>query len=289
MDRTGSRSVAGGGRGAWPRAGAVVALESTLIAQGLPWPENLETARAAEAAVRRAGAVPATIAVLGGVVRVGLTADELERIAPARGGSSRRAGATWRLAVARGLDAATTVSATLWLARRPGIGVMATGGLGGVHRDAATTLRRLDRPRRAGPRRRHARGLLGGQVDPRRAGHARSAGDARGAGRRLPDRRVAGLHDPLERPAAGVAGRLARRGRRAWSGRTGRWACPARSCWRSRSPRPTRSTATRWKPPSPTPWPRPAPGGSRARPSPRSSSTASATPPAAGASAPTSP
>jgi pseudouridine-5'-phosphate glycosidase len=118
---------------------AVVALESTLIAQGLPWPENLEAARAAEAEVRRAGAVPATVAVLGGVIRLGLADDELEAIASARPGrflkASRRDLAA---AVARGLDAALTVSATLWIARVHGIGVMATGGLGGVHRDAAT-------------------------------------------------------------------------------------------------------------------------------------------------------
>jgi pseudouridylate synthase len=116
----------------------VVALESTLIAQGLPWPDNLETARAAEAAVRAAGSVPATIAVVGGVIRIGLSDAELEQVA--RSGrffkASRR---DLSAAVARGWDAATTVSATLWVARRNGLGVMATGGLGGVHRDAATT------------------------------------------------------------------------------------------------------------------------------------------------------
>ncbi|MFO0954686.1 MAG: pseudouridine-5'-phosphate glycosidase [Isosphaeraceae bacterium] len=121
----------------------VVALESTLIAQGLPWPENLETARASEEAVRAAGAVPATVAVLGGVVRVGLTAAEVERVArTARGEGTPLVKAGRRdlaVAVARGLDAATTVSATLWLARRCGIAVMATGGLGGVHRDSALT------------------------------------------------------------------------------------------------------------------------------------------------------
>ncbi len=116
----------------------VVALESTLIAHGLPWPDNLETARASQAAIREAGAVPATVAVVGGVVRVGLLDDELEHVA--RSGhflkASRRDLST---AVAKGLDAATTVSATLWVAKKAGIGVMATGGLGGVHRGAATT------------------------------------------------------------------------------------------------------------------------------------------------------
>src|SRR3954453_23088550 len=94
---------------------SVVALESTLIAQGLPWPRNLEAARAAEDEVRRAGAIPATIAVLGGTIRVGLDGDELEAIA--RHGPGRFLKASRRdlgVAVARGLDAATTVSATLW-------------------------------------------------------------------------------------------------------------------------------------------------------------------------------
>ncbi len=120
-----------GGRG-------VVALESTLIAHGLPWPDNIETARRSEAAVRESGSVPATIAVVGGRVRVGLSDDELERAA--RSGrylkASRR---DLSAAVAGGLDAATTVSATLWIARAAGLGVLATGGLGGVHRGASTT------------------------------------------------------------------------------------------------------------------------------------------------------
>ena len=139
-----------------------VFLESTVIAQGLPWPENLETALAMEAAVRQAGAQPMAIAVLQGTVRMGLIASELEQVArsaltspssePARG----EAAAPGRLAphrfskanrrdlaaaIARGLSAATTVSATLFLARRYGKDpcVVATGGLGGVHRGAALT------------------------------------------------------------------------------------------------------------------------------------------------------
>ena len=116
----------------------VVALESTLIAHGLPWPDNLETARRSEAAVRESGAVPATIAVIGGTIRIGLLDDELERVARSDHflKASRRDLST---VVARRLDAATTVSATLWIARTAGIGVMATGGLGGVHRGASTT------------------------------------------------------------------------------------------------------------------------------------------------------
>lgn len=116
----------------------VVVLESTLIAHGLPYPDNVETALASEAAVRRAGAVPATIAVLGGNVRIGLSEAEIEHVA--RSGrflkASRR---DLGVVVARGLDAATTVSATLRIARMHGLSVMGTGGLGGVHREAATT------------------------------------------------------------------------------------------------------------------------------------------------------
>ena len=116
----------------------VVALESTLIAHGLPMPSNMETALAAERAVRQAGAVPATIAVLGGRVRVGLGPNELERLA----GSTRVLKAGRRdlsTALAVGSDAATTVSATLWVARRIGIQVFGTGGLGGVHRGAGSS------------------------------------------------------------------------------------------------------------------------------------------------------
>jgi pseudouridylate synthase len=116
----------------------VVALESTLVAHGLPWPDNLETARECEDVVRRAGATPATIAVIGGRIRVGLSDRELERLA--REGTFAKAGRRdLSAAVAQRKDAATTVSATLWIARSTGIGVMGTGGLGGVHHNAATT------------------------------------------------------------------------------------------------------------------------------------------------------
>jgi pseudouridine-5'-phosphate glycosidase len=119
---------------------ARVALESTLIAHGLPWPENLETALASEDAVRGSGAEPATVAVLGGSIRVGLTREELERLARAPAGSVLKASRRdLAAAVATGLDAATTVSATLWIARTRGLGVLATGGLGGVHRGAGRT------------------------------------------------------------------------------------------------------------------------------------------------------
>ncbi|GGO76506.1 pseudouridine-5'-phosphate glycosidase [Nonomuraea cavernae] len=115
-------------------AGApVVALESTIISHGLPQPRNLEVARELEGIVREAGAVPATIAVLDGVARVGLDEAELERVATEPG--LRKLGQR-DLPVAAALKAsgATTVSATSFLAARAGIRIFATGGLGGVHR-----------------------------------------------------------------------------------------------------------------------------------------------------------
>lgn len=119
-------------------AGApVVALESTLIAHGMPWPHNLETAQRVEAEVRRHGAVPATIAVRGGRLKAGLSAAELEALA--RGGAAVPKASRRDLAalVAGGADGATTVAATMFIAARAGIRVFATGGIGGVHRGAA--------------------------------------------------------------------------------------------------------------------------------------------------------
>lgn len=113
----------------------VVALESTLVAHGLPWPENLEVGRAVEAAVRAEGAVPATVAVLSGRLTVGVGEPDLERIA--RGGFVKVAQADLGPAVAGGLDGATTVSATAFAAARAGITLFATGGIGGVHRGDA--------------------------------------------------------------------------------------------------------------------------------------------------------
>ncbi len=116
------------------RAGrAVVALESTVISHGLPRPQNLETARRLEQAVREGGAVPATVAVLGGRLCVGLNEAQLARLAESEGVRkvSRR---DLPLAVARGEDGATTVAGTLWIASRAGLKVFATGGIGGVHR-----------------------------------------------------------------------------------------------------------------------------------------------------------
>ena len=117
----------------------VVALESTVIAQGLPRPHNLEAARRMDAAVREAGAVPALIAVLGGRPTVGLGAAQLERLASGEGfvKASRRDLA--RL-VAGGGNGATTVAATMALAHQAGIRVFATGGIGGVHRGGEASL-----------------------------------------------------------------------------------------------------------------------------------------------------
>jgi pseudouridine-5'-phosphate glycosidase len=121
-------------RQALDAGGAVVALESTIIAHGLPRPRNLEVARELEAAVAAAGAVPATIAVLDGEAHVGLDEDGLARIATAD--MAKLSVRDLPLAAARGADGATTVAATAHLAARAGIRVFATGGLGGVHRDA---------------------------------------------------------------------------------------------------------------------------------------------------------
>jgi len=117
---------------------AVVALESTILAHGLPWPENLEVGQALETEVRRGGAVPATIAVLDGVACVGLSPRQLERVARDGRALAKAGAADLAVAIARGASAATTVSATCTLAARAGIRVFATGGIGGVHRgDAA--------------------------------------------------------------------------------------------------------------------------------------------------------
>jgi pseudouridine-5'-phosphate glycosidase len=116
----------------------VVALESTIIAHGMPWPQNLETAREVEDVIRAEGAVPATIAVIGGRIRVGLTAEELQQLAqsPDAMKLSRR---DLPFAIATGRLGATTVAATMICAHLAGIEVFVTGGIGGVHRDARET------------------------------------------------------------------------------------------------------------------------------------------------------
>jgi pseudouridine-5'-phosphate glycosidase len=118
---------------------AVVALETSLLAQGLPEPHNLETAMAAEDAVREAGAVPATTAIDGGALLVGLTRAMLERLADTSRAVSKAGSRDLGPLLASGALASTTVSATMRLAHMAGIRLMATGGIGGVHRDAATS------------------------------------------------------------------------------------------------------------------------------------------------------
>ena len=117
------------------RGGAVVALESTLISHGLPRPDNLRLAREAEEIVRREGAVPATVGVIGGVPKVGLSETELELMATGEG-IPKLSARDLALAVAKGSHGATTVAATAHLAARAGVRLFATGGLGGVHRGA---------------------------------------------------------------------------------------------------------------------------------------------------------
>ncbi|OYV58818.1 MAG: pseudouridine-5-phosphate glycosidase [Actinobacteria bacterium 21-73-9] len=117
----------------------VVALETTIVAHGLPHPVNLEVAAACEAAVRAAGAVPATIAVTGGVVRVGLTPEELADLADPARAVAKLSARDLGVCVATGGDGATTVAGTIAVAAALGIAVMATGGLGGVHRGASET------------------------------------------------------------------------------------------------------------------------------------------------------
>jgi pseudouridine-5'-phosphate glycosidase len=118
----------------------VVALESTIISHGMPWPRNVETARAVEAAVREAGAVPATVAVLDGRIRIGLEDADLERLGQGGRAVMKLSRRDLGIALATGVEGATTVAATMICAGMAGIAVFATGGIGGVHRGAETSL-----------------------------------------------------------------------------------------------------------------------------------------------------
>jgi pseudouridine-5'-phosphate glycosidase len=123
----------------------VVALESTLISHGLPYPQNLEVATAAESAVRDAGAVPATVAIRAGRILVGLDAAALEALATAPDGDVRKAARpSLAFALESGGWAATTVSATMIAAHAAGIAVFATGGIGGVHHGALSATATFD-------------------------------------------------------------------------------------------------------------------------------------------------
>ena len=116
----------------------LVALESTIVSHGLPRPDNLRVAREVEQTVRDSGAVPATIGMIGGTLVVGLSADQLEHLALADN-VAKLSVRDLAVAAATGADGATTVAATSAIATAAGIGVFATGGLGGVHRDANVT------------------------------------------------------------------------------------------------------------------------------------------------------
>ncbi len=116
----------------------VVALESTIITHGMPYPQNVETAKAVEAAIREAGAVPATIAILKGELHIGLTAAELKELAQAKD-VMKLSRADLAVAMADGKNGATTVAATMIAAHLAGIKVFATGGIGGVHKGAESS------------------------------------------------------------------------------------------------------------------------------------------------------
>jgi len=118
----------------------VVALESTIISHGMPYPQNVETALNVERIIRENGAVPATIAIIGGRLKAGLTAEEIEYFG--KKGQAIHKASRRDLAVlcARGEDGATTVTTTMIIAHMAGIKIFATGGIGGVHRGAETTM-----------------------------------------------------------------------------------------------------------------------------------------------------
>ena len=229
----------------------VVALESTIIAHGLPRPENLEVALAVEEVVREEGAMPATIAVVEGMVRIGLDREGLEAIAT--GDDVVKCSARdLSVVMARRATGATTVAATATLAVRAGIGVFATGGIGGVHREAReswdesadlTTLGQTPITRR----------VRGREVDPRRRGDARAPGDAERHAARLPDRPLPRLLPGRLRLPGAVARRLAggggrrrarARGARDWA----RSSSPTRSSTRSTPTCTTRCSPRAWRP-----------------------------------------
>lgn len=117
----------------------IVALESTIICHGMPYPQNVETALAAENVVRENGAVPATIAIIKGVLKVGLTDKEIEYLGKNGSEISKMSTRDIPYIISKQLDGATTVSATSHIASMAGIKIFATGGIGGVHRDASSS------------------------------------------------------------------------------------------------------------------------------------------------------
>jgi pseudouridine-5'-phosphate glycosidase len=122
------------------RDAAVVALESTIISHGMPYPDNVETARRVERAVREGGAIPATIAILGGRLKVGLGDEEIRYLGERGQAVIKTSRRDIPFVVSRGEDGATTVAASMIVAAMAGIRVFATGGIGGVHRGVAETM-----------------------------------------------------------------------------------------------------------------------------------------------------
>lgn len=118
----------------------LVALESTIISHGMPYPQNVETALKVEQTIRENGAVPATIAIIGGRLKAGLTPEEIEYLGKKGRGVAKASRRDLPVLVARGEDGATTVTTTMIIAALAGIKVFATGGIGGVHRGAETTM-----------------------------------------------------------------------------------------------------------------------------------------------------
>ncbi len=118
----------------------VVALESTIISHGMPYPQNVETALKVEEIIRENGAVPATIAIIGGRLRAGLSPEEIDYLGKKGRDVAKASRRDLAVICARGMDGATTVTTTMIIAHMAGIEVFATGGLGGVHRGAETTM-----------------------------------------------------------------------------------------------------------------------------------------------------
>ena len=118
----------------------VVALESTIISHGMPYPQNVETALNVEKIIRENGAVPATIAVIKGRLKAGLSAEEIDYLGRTGYAVTKASRRDLPVLVAKGMDGATTVTTTMMIAHMAGISVFATGGIGGVHRGAETTM-----------------------------------------------------------------------------------------------------------------------------------------------------
>ena len=118
----------------------VVALESTIISHGMPYPQNVETAMNVEKLIRENGAVPVTIAIIKGRLKAGLTAEEIDYLGKTGAGVAKASRRDLAVLVSKGMDGATTVTTTMMIAAMAGIEVFATGGIGGVHRGAETTM-----------------------------------------------------------------------------------------------------------------------------------------------------